>query len=121
MGNCPYDLEVLYQFWSHFLIRNFNDRMYTEFKYFANNDAAHRGTDTGYKNLVKFYEESLRSQHNIRDVVAKDFVATVEGENGKDESFKALRSAWRDGSLNLKNRKKIAEHMSTGLKEQFEG
>ncbi|GAB7361030.1 hypothetical protein MBLNU230_g1071t1 [Neophaeotheca triangularis] len=121
-GSCPYDLEVLYQFWSHFLIRNFNDRMYNEFKYYANDDE-HRGSKIGQKNLTKFYEESLRSQHNIRDVVAQDFAHSVESENKKDESlhFKALRSAWRDGALNLKNRKRVSEYLSQGLKEQLEG
>ena len=121
-GTCPYDLDVLYQFWCHFLIRNFNNRMYTEFQYYANEDAKERHNFTGLQNLVKFYSQSLSSHNPIRDRVVKDYVELVKNEPAelKNAAFKELRGAWRNGALNLKNRKKLADIVSEVLKEKLD-
>lgn len=121
-GNCPYDLDVLYHFWSHFLLRNFNSRMYTEFKDYANHDAQQRYCFKGLKHLIQFFSQSLNSSNPIRDRVVKDYVALVENEPAEMEgaAFKSLRSAWRNGALNLKNRKKLTNVLSENLKEQLD-
>jgi len=121
-GTCPYDLNVLYQFWSHFLIRNFNSRMYAEFKYYANEDAKTRLNSSGLQNLIKFYAQALLSHNPIRDLLVKDYVELVQNEPTKLEgaAFKQLRSAWRNGALNLKNRKKLSDLVDGPLKERLE-
>lgn len=121
-GNCPYDLDVLYQFWCHFLCRNFNKRMYDEFKHFAHEDAHERHSLTGTNNLLKFYAHSLNSFDAIRDRIAKDYIELVKNEPQALEgaAFKQLRSAWRNGALNLKNRKKLSDNMDAQMKEALE-
>lgn len=121
-GTCPYDLDVLYQFWCHFLIRNFNSRMYSEFKYYATNDGQDRHNCTGLQSLVKFYAQALSSHNPIRDRLVKDYLELVNTEPPKLEgaAFKSLRSAWRNGALNLKNRKKLADLVDEALKERLE-
>nr|POE74818.1 putative hth la-type rna-binding protein [Quercus suber] len=121
-GTCPYDLEVLYQFWCHFLIRNFNGRMYSELKYYADEDAKVRHNATGLQNLVKFYSQALLSHNPIRDRVLRDCVELVKSEPQILEglAFKTLRSAWRNGALNLKNRKKLADMVQGPLKERLD-
>ena len=121
-GTCPYDLDVLYQFWCHFLIRNFNSRMYAEFKYYASQDGKERHNFNGLQNLVKFYDQALLSHQCIRDRLVKDYVELVNTEPAKLDgaAFKQLRSAWRNGALNLKNRKKLADIVDDSLKERLE-
>ena len=122
-GTCPYDLDVLYQFWCHFLLRNFNNRMYSEFKHFAHEDARERHNATGLQNLLRYYSRSLLSQKDhIRDRVCKDYVELVKSEPPLLEgaAFKQLRSAWRNGALFLKNRKKLADIVDEQLKERLD-
>lgn len=122
-GNCPYDLEVLYQFWSHFLIRNFNNRMYREFKYYAEADAAERHSFSGKKTLLKYYGQALSSTYPIPTCVLNDYITTVKSEGPKADgaAFKQLRQAWRNGALNLRNRKKLTEAVDESLKVLLEG
>ncbi|KAF2154723.1 hypothetical protein K461DRAFT_291643 [Myriangium duriaei CBS 260.36] len=121
-GTCPYDLDVLYQFWSHFLIRNFNSQMYHEFKSLAADDASQRHNGTGLKNLVKYYNEALSSQINIRENIARDYAEMVKSESSKSEKFASsrLKDAWRSGSMNLKNRKKLADYLDETIRSDLE-
>jgi la-related protein 1 len=121
-GTCPYDLKVLYQFWSHFLIRNFNNRMYSEFKYYADADAKDRVTSEGQENLIKYYAEAVGSPNPIPTRVVNDYIELVKAEGPKTENplFQSLQSAWLNKALNLRNRKKLADSLDTGLKAQLE-
>ncbi|EME87463.1 uncharacterized protein MYCFIDRAFT_212893 [Pseudocercospora fijiensis CIRAD86] len=121
-GTCPYDLDVLYQFWSHFLIRNFNNKVYGEFKFFANNDAQERHNDTGLQNLVQFYAKALSSPSPIREHVVKDYVELVKNEPAilQGAAFKQLRQAYRDGALNVKNRKKLTDLLDQDMKDRLD-
>ncbi|KAI4280352.1 MAG: hypothetical protein L6R38_004535 [Xanthoria sp. 2 TBL-2021] len=121
-GACHYDMDILYQFWSHFLIRNFNSRMYQEFRTTAFEDAEKRGSNVGLKNLVQYYNESIFSQKVVSDQIASDFIelVTSEGRSSERPSFDKLRAAWRNGAFNLKNRKKLDSIMDVSLKAELE-
>ena len=119
---CHRDMEILYQFWSHFLIRNFNARMYQEFRHLAFDDAENRGSTVGIKNLTQYYDESIRGDKVVSSEIAQDFVDLVVNERlGKEKiAFDKLRAAWRNGATNMKNRKKIDNIIDAELKAQLE-
>jgi len=123
LGSCPHDLDILYKFWSHFLIRNFNARMYGEFCFYALDDAKSRDNASGLQHLVNFYVNALKSSsHLVRDDVVVDYLQLVKDQpaNLANYAFKQLRQAWRDGATNLKNRKKLASLVEEPLKSQLE-
>ncbi|TKA71171.1 hypothetical protein B0A55_08651 [Friedmanniomyces simplex] len=122
-GTCPYDLDVLYKFWSHFLLRNFNAKMYGEFHHYAHDDREVRQSLNGLTALIKFYDQALHSQAPVRERVVRDYVGLVEREPEGLEgaAFRQLRAAWRDGALNLKNRKKLVDVVGVALKGRLEG
>jgi hypothetical protein len=75
-------MDVLYQFWSPFLIRNHNTPMYAEFCHFAFEDVRQRMTDVGISKLIKFYSKSLLSPFGvIRGRVARPFINLALAED----------------------------------------
>lgn len=122
-GECPYELQVLYQFWAHFLIRNFNTTMYDEFRQLAREDIGRGYSDLGMKHLLAYYNEALVNQRNIRDRVARHYVQLVTEEDAAKPSrpaFEQMRKAWLNGALNFRNRKRVADRMSDDLKAELD-
>lgn len=121
IGNCPYDMVVLYQFWSHFLIRNFNTGMYDDFRRLAFEDIAQRSSDVGMRCLVKYYGEALSSQSDMRQRVARHYLDIVMTEaDHEGPAFTQLRTAWRDGSVSESNRQMISAFMGSDLLSSLE-
>jgi la-related protein 1 len=106
----PDDMVVLYQFWSHFLVRNFNTRMFLEFCQLAEEDKE-RGVHDGIQNLVKYYAAAMLHHMPMREVVLTHLMELIktEKERGQMTAFKILRSAWHNGTLNPATREKIRD------------
>lgn len=116
------DMDILYQFWSHFLVRNFNFNMYHEFRGLAFDDFSSRNCNIGLKHLIKFYDGALSSHSPLPDIVAQDLVDLVKSEADVNERqmFQRLRSAWRNGAFSLKTRKKIDHLLDDHLRVELE-
>jgi la-related protein 1 len=121
-GELDSDMKHLYEFWSHFLCRNFNASMYLEFRRYAFEDARENSL-VGMKNLISYYDEVLNSKKKvIPEVLARHYVDLVNYERAAAErpAFERLRAAWRNGALDMKSRKKIDNLVDSKLKEELE-
>lgn len=120
-----YDMKVLYEFWAHFLVRNFNRNMYAEFRRYAFEDD-HRKAPVGLEQLSRYYDQVLSKPRVISDGLAAHYVQLVKHEKANTEpnvhspAFIRLRAAWRNGALDMKSRKKIDNLVDAKLKEELE-
>ena len=120
---CVYDMQVLYDFWAHYLIRNFNPSTYQEFKRLAVEDDSGRNSNFGMRNLLQYYDEALLGQRTIPDdLIANDFVEFVQNEARESDRplFRKLRAAWRNGAFSHKNRAKIIRSIGEDLKGELD-
>ncbi len=121
-GEVHPDMKLLYEFWCHFLCRNFNARMYSEFRKYAFEDA-HDNVLTGLNNLASYYHEILKSTKRvIPEILAQHYVDLVklEDPHGDRPAFDKLRILWRNGALDLKSRKRIDNLVDSKLREELE-
>lgn len=121
-GELHADMKHLYEFWSHFLCRNFNAKMYHEFRDCAYEDSRAQ-IPGGIKNLISYYDEVLNSKKKvIPEPIARHYVELVTYErDGVDRpAFDRLRAALRNGALDLKSRKRIDGLVDAKLKEELE-
>ncbi|KAI9928734.1 hypothetical protein ASPWEDRAFT_343257 [Aspergillus wentii DTO 134E9] len=117
------DMDVLYQFWSHFLVQNFNAQMYNDFRSLALDDISARYASYGFNRFIHFYGASLSSNKVLPDEVVRDLV-----DFGREEStspsgrivFQTLRSAWQSRSFNPRTRKKIDCVLDASLRAELE-
>jgi la-related protein 1 len=116
-ATCPDDMVVLYHFWSHFLVRHFNARMFLEFHQLAAEDKE-RGVADGMQSLVKYYGAALLYDAPPRDVVLGHLLGLAKTEKENDNEmpiFNTLRSAWLSGTLNQTTREKIQDSADAEL------
>ncbi|KAH7329982.1 hypothetical protein BKA65DRAFT_47309 [Rhexocercosporidium sp. MPI-PUGE-AT-0058] len=121
-GESHADMKLLYEFWSHFLCRNFNAAMYHEFRNFAFEDAQSKAM-SGVNSLISYYAEVLSSKKKvIPSVLALHYVDLVKNEDpsGPRPALEKLRVAWRDGALDMKSRKRIDNLVDSKLREELE-
>lgn len=119
-GDSSATMESLYKFWSHFLIRNFNARMYDEFHALALEDSS-QGLNSGLNHLVRYYEALLSGQNPLTDRHASDLVQLVRNESSVSRpAFQILRTAWRNGAFNLKSRKRVDMIITPTLRTDLE-
>lgn len=85
--------------------------MYDELRYFAFEDIMMGTTNVAMSSLIKFYSESLQSPHGIiRQRVARHLVDLVMTEDDPHRpAFHELQSAFRNGHINCRSRKRITE------------
>lgn len=120
-----HDMKVLYEFWAHFLVRNFNRNMYDEFRRYAFEDAQ-RNAPVGLEQLSRYYDQVLSKPRVISDTLASHYIELVKHEkantepNSRTPAFTRLRAAWRNGALDMKSRKKVDNLVGSELKEELE-
>jgi la-related protein 1 len=114
-------MKLLYEFWSHFLCRNFNSNMYAEFRQLALEDALN-GSLSGVKNLVSYYDKILNSKKKvIPETLARHYIELVKDETSEERpAFQKLRIAWQNRALDIKSRKKIDDFIDAKLREELE-
>ncbi|KAL9624821.1 MAG: hypothetical protein Q9160_000867 [Pyrenula sp. 1 TL-2023] len=120
LGNTSPEMEILYQFWSHFLVKNFNADMYDEFHGLASENSKF-GFKRGLDRLLRYYEAALFSPRVVPDRVAADLINMVTNESEYSRpAFTILRAVWRNGAFLLKSRKKIDNLITAQLRAELE-
>jgi len=105
-------LPILYEFWSHYLVRNFDEQMFEEFQRLSKEDEELELGDIGMRNLIKFYDANLRSIWPVRKIVLNGLISLVAWEKQQKNSqaaFECLKSAWKRNDLHPKTRRRIDE------------
>ena len=96
--------------------------MYDEFSLLAYDDMVNRSSTFGMHRLQAYYHKAFISDFPIQDQVAMDYASFVQAEDrdGEYNALSNLRSAWRNGATNMRNRKKLGDYMNTELKAELD-
>jgi la-related protein 1 len=118
------EMDVLCQFWSHFLVPNFNAQMYNGFKSLALDDLSFRNASSGFNRLVRFYGAFLSCKKILPDEVVEDLLVLCRRKLSSHLSghmaFDTLRSAWHSQACDAGNRLKIDSLLDASLRAELE-
>ena len=122
-GNLTHDMDILYCFWSHYLVMNFDKRMYAEFRQLAFVDQD-KGSEFGISQLHDFYDQSMNIKEPfvVSDEVATDFLDLIkrESSSGERRAYQILRKYWRNGAWSMRNRSKITKLIDSNLAKKLD-
>jgi len=95
--------------------------MYDEFSFLAHADMVYQASSFGMHRLQAYYHKAFVSDFLIPDQVAMDYASFVQSEDadGEYNALLNLRSAWRNGATNMRNRKKLGDYMNSELKAEL--
>lgn len=110
----PLGLEMAppYRFWSEYLSRYFNLRMYNEFRRLAIDELFTRHNDRGFNALMDFYRHCLLSPRRLPGEVISDMVnlSRVSIPNVHLYVRTVLTAAINGGQMELRNRNRARQY-----------
>lgn len=111
------DMNVLYRFWSHFLVTKYNESMYNEFKKFALEDAD-ASARSGLEYLFKFYAKYILRPENVGINVIQDMVkiSTAEAQHGESFGVEKLKTILANEELNKVYRQTIESLLGSDVR-----
>ena len=126
VGYCPSAMADLFEFWSLFLVDNFNNKAYQEFHSVALEDANIKQSLVGLRHLAEFYGRCLSSHPVVADQLLHDFVelAAVEFSNQhlapECPALGQLYNFWRSDTSNSINRLNLSKMLREPLKSALD-
>ncbi|CAG7939727.1 unnamed protein product [Penicillium nalgiovense] len=104
-----------YELWSFSLTKNFNSRLYNEFRRSALDDLLTRHVDNGFNELMEFYRNCLLHYRVIPDLVMYDLAYLSQDHASEYHTLvsNTVHEAIASGKMKSRNRGKISKYFNT--------